>query len=198
MKKPMKKVIVLAGAAVLAGIVGYGPAAGQLPSGKSAAAVAASTPAAHAAASPTAQHAVAAGAAVATPAAERALLDQYCVTCHSDKLKTANLSLQKLDINTVGDHAEEWEKVIRKLRAGMMPPPGMPRPTLAKYEGLRDYLENEIDRKAAGRSNPGSVVMHRLNRTEYATVIHDLLDLNIDTSTLLPPDDSARGHWRTR
>ena len=98
-----------------------------------------------------------------------------------------------MDINTVGDHAEEWEKVIRKLRAGMMPPPGMPRPTLAKYEGLRDYLENEIDHKAAGRSNPGSVVMHRLNRTEYATVIHDLLDLDIDTSTLLPPDDSARG-----
>jgi hypothetical protein len=84
-------------------------------------------------------------------------------------------------------------KVVRKLRAGLMPPPGVRRPPLAEYEGLRDYLEAEIDRKAASRSNPGSVVMHRLNRTEYANSVRDLLDLEIDTTTLLPPDDSARG-----
>ena len=126
-------------------------------------------------------------------AAERALLDQYCVTCHNDKIKTANLSLQKLDLATVGDHPELWEKVVRKLRAGLMPPPGMRRPPLAEYEGLRDWLENEIDRKAAGRTNPGSIVLHRLNRTEYANAIRDLLDLDIDVKTLLPPDDSARG-----
>jgi Protein of unknown function (DUF1587)/Protein of unknown function (DUF1585) len=125
--------------------------------------------------------------------AERALLDQYCVTCNNDKLKTANFSLQKLDLTTVGDHPEVWERVVRKLRAGLMPPPGVRRPPLAEYEGLRDWLENEIDRKAAGRSNPGSVVLHRLNRTEYANVIRDLLDLEIDPTTLLPPDDSARG-----
>ena len=130
----------------------------------------------------------------ATPAStERALLDQYCVTCHNDKLKTANFSLQKLDLTTVGDHPEVWEKVIRKLRAGLMPPPGVRRPPLADYEGLRDWLETEIDRKAAGHANPGSVVLHRLNRTEYANAIRDLLDLEIDTTTLLPPDDSARG-----
>ncbi len=128
-----------------------------------------------------------------TSAAERALLDRYCVTCHNDKTKTDNFSLQKEDINAVGDHPEVWERVIRKLRAGMMPPPGMPRPPLAEYEGLRDWLESEIDRKAAAHPDPGSVVLHRLNRTEYANVIRDLLDLEIDVTTLLPPDDSARG-----
>ena len=130
-----------------------------------------------------------------TPATQnqRALLDKYCVTCHSDRLKTANLSLQGLDLTTVADHAEVWEKVIRKLRAGVMPPPNIPRPALAEYEGLRDFLESEIDRVAATKSNPGSVVLHRLNRTEYANVIRDLLDLRIDVTTLLPPDDSANG-----
>jgi Protein of unknown function (DUF1592)/Protein of unknown function (DUF1588)/Protein of unknown function (DUF1587)/Protein of unknown function (DUF1585)/Protein of unknown function (DUF1595) len=128
-----------------------------------------------------------------SPATERALLNQYCVVCHNDKLKTANLSLQSADINSVGDHPETWEPVIRKMRAGMMPPPGMPRPALAKYEQLRDWLEAEIDRKAAAHPNPGSVVLHRLNRTEYANAIRDLLDLQMDVSTLLPADDSARG-----
>src|SRR5579884_2330635 len=88
-------------------------------------------------------------------ATERALLDRYCVTCHSDKLKTANFSLQNLDLTTAGDHPEIWEQVIRKLRAGMMPPPGMPRPPLAQYEQLRDWLEAEIDRRAAVHPNPG-------------------------------------------
>jgi len=125
--------------------------------------------------------------------ASRALLDTYCVTCHSDRLKTANLSLQGLDLTAVPDHAETWEKVIRKLRAGVMPPPGMPRPALAEYEGLRDWLEAEIDRAAAGKPSPGAVVLHRLNRTEYANAIRDLLDLRIDPTTLLPADDSAHG-----
>ena len=131
--------------------------------------------------------------AQSSEAAQRALLDQYCVTCHNDKVKTANLSLQSADIKSVADHPELWEQVIRKLRAGMMPPPGMPRPPLAKYEQLRDWLEAEIDRKAAEHPNPGSVVLHRLNRTEYANAIRDLLDLRLDVTTLLPADDSARG-----
>jgi hypothetical protein len=132
-------------------------------------------------------------AATASAATERALLDRYCVTCHNDKTRTANFSLQNLDLATVGDHAELWEKVVRKLRAGLMPPPGVRRPSLAEYEGLRNWLESEIDRKAAGRLNPGSIILHRLNRTEYANVIRDLLDLEIDATTLLPADDSARG-----
>jgi Protein of unknown function (DUF1592)/Protein of unknown function (DUF1588)/Protein of unknown function (DUF1585)/Protein of unknown function (DUF1587)/Protein of unknown function (DUF1595) len=126
-------------------------------------------------------------------AQSRALLDKYCVTCHSDRLKTANLSLQGLDLTKVADHADLWEKVVRKLRAGVMPPPDVPRPALAEYEGLRDFLETEIDRTAATRTNPGSIVLHRLNRTEYANAIRDLLDVQIDVASLLPPDDSANG-----
>src|SRR5437867_3125349 len=122
----------------------------------------------------------------------RALLDRYCVTCHNDRLKTANLSLQGLDLTKAADQAEVWEKVIRKLRAGVMPPPDIPRPPLPDYEALRDWLENEIDRVAPART-PGSVVLHRLNRSEYANAIRDLLDLQIDATTLLPPDDSAHG-----
>src|SRR5215467_919081 len=123
----------------------------------------------------------------------RATLDQYCVTCHNDRLKTSNLSLEHLDLATAGDHPETWERVVRKLRAGVMPPPDVRRPPLADYEGLRDFLEGELDRRAAARVNPGSVVLHRLNRTEYANVIRDLLDLDVDVTTLLPPDDAARG-----
>ena len=119
-------------------------------------------------------------------------MTRYCVTCHSDRLKTANLSLEGLDPSEGQQHAALWEKVVRKLRAGVMPPPDMPRPELAEYEGLRDFLESAIDRGAPAAS-PGSVVLHRLNRTEYANVIRDLLDLRIDASTLLPPDDSANG-----
>jgi hypothetical protein len=124
---------------------------------------------------------------------QRALLDKYCVTCHNDRVKAANLSLQGLDVTKVAEHAEVWEKVVRKLRAGVMPPPDMPRPPLPEYEGLRDWLESEIDRAAATKSSPGTVVLHRLNRTEYANAIRDLLDLRIDVTTLLPPDDSANG-----
>jgi hypothetical protein len=123
----------------------------------------------------------------------RATLDQYCVTCHNDRLKTSNLSLEKLDLATAGDHPEIWERVVRKLRAGVMPPPDVRRPPLPDYEALRDFLEAELDSKAATRLNPGSVVLHRLNRTEYANVIRDLLDLDVDVTALLPPDDAARG-----
>lgn len=128
-----------------------------------------------------------------TPESARALLDQYCVGCHSDRAKVANFSLQNADLTKVGDHPEIWEHVIRKMRAGMMPPAGMPRPPLSAYEGLRDWLEAEVDKKAAAHPNPGSIVLHRLNRTEYKNAIRDLLDLEIDVATLLPPDDSARG-----
>src|SRR5262245_60233007 len=131
----------------------------------------------------------------AAPSTEqhRALLDRYCVTCHNDRLKTANLSLQGLDLTKVAERADVWEKVIRKLRAGVMPPPDVPRPALAEYEGLRDFLEGEIDRAGAGKTSPGSIVLHRLNRTEYANAIRDLLELRVDVAALVPPDDSANG-----
>src|SRR5712692_5864064 len=82
---------------------------------------------------------------------QRAVLDQYCVTCHNQKLKTAGLMLDQLDLAHAGDNAETWEKVVRKLRAGMMPPAGMPRPNAAVYETLTVALENELDRAAAAK-----------------------------------------------
>src|SRR5437867_3591492 len=127
-----------------------------------------------------------------TAPTQRALLDQYCVTCHNDRTKRANLSLEKLDLAThVGENPQFWEKVVRKLRAGVMPPPGMRRPDFTAYTGLTEWLETEIDRKA--KTNPGTKVLHRLNRAEYANAIRDLLDIEIDPATLLPPDDSSRG-----
>ena len=133
------------------------------------------------------------GAGGSAAAKHRATLDRYCVTCHNDRLKTSNLSLEKLDLSEAGDHPDVWERVVRKLRAGVMPPPDVRRPPLAEYDALRDFLETELDHRAAARVNPGSVVLHRLNRTEYANAIRDLLALDIDVTTLLPPDDSAHG-----
>jgi mono/diheme cytochrome c family protein len=123
--------------------------------------------------------------------AQQALVQQYCITCHNDSAKQGGLSLEKEGVASAGSNPELWEKVVRKLRAGVMPPPGVRRPPLAEYEGLRNWLEAEIDRKAP--RNPGAIVLHRLNRTEYANAVRDLLDLEVDASTLLPPDDSARG-----
>ena len=129
--------------------------------------------------------------AASPAAAQQALVQQYCITCHNDRAKQGGLSLENQNIVAAGDNPELWEKVVRKLRAGVMPPPGVRRPSLAEYDGLRDWLEVEIDRKA--QRKPGAIVLHRLNRTEYANVVRDLLDLEIDVSALLPPDDSARG-----
>jgi mono/diheme cytochrome c family protein len=137
--------------------------------------------------------AVQTASAASAASAQRAVLDQYCVTCHNDRSKTANLSLEKLDLSTAGIQPELWEKVIRKLRAGVMPPAGVRRPPAAEYDGLRDWLESQMDRKAAANPNPGSIVLHRLNRTEYANGIRDLLNLEIDPAAYLPSDDAARG-----
>ena len=98
----------------------------------------------------------------AAPAStERALLDKYCATCHSERLKTGGLILEKLDTTKLGDHPEIWEKVAEKLRGGMMPPPGMPRPDKATLEGLATWAENELDRAWLVNSNPGRVGLHR-------------------------------------
>jgi mono/diheme cytochrome c family protein len=128
---------------------------------------------------------------LAQAAAQQTLVQQYCITCHNDRAKQGGLSLELESISSAADHPEVWEKVVRKLRAGVMPPPGVRRPPLAEYEALRDWLEVEIDRKAT--RNPGAIVLHRLNRTEYANAVRDLLALEIDASAMLPPDDSARG-----
>jgi cytochrome c5 len=124
-------------------------------------------------------------------ASQRALLDQYCVTCHNEKLKTANLLLDQLDLAHLGDHAEVGEKVVRKLRAGMMPPKGMKRPDAAALDSLVRWMEGELDRAAV--TNVPAPGLHRLNRTEYGNAVRDLLALDVDATKFLPPDDSTRG-----
>ncbi len=126
-------------------------------------------------------------------AAERALLDKYCVTCHSNKLRTGGVSLQGLDLGRVPETAETWEKVIRKLRVGAMPPQGMPRPDKAAMGGLASYIEGSLDRAYAANPKPGQAAMHRLNRAEYANAVRDLLALDVDSTALLPPDDESSG-----
>ena len=123
----------------------------------------------------------------------RAAIDQYCVTCHNDRLKTAGLALDKMDMGRVAQDAEVWEKVIRKVRVGMMPPQNAPKPDDATRRGLVTWLETTLDRAAAANPNPGSPLVHRLNRAEYANAIRDLLDLRVDSAALLPPDDAAFG-----
>lgn len=176
-----RKVLVVGSMAILATVLGYGQAAGPQRQLAGAAAPAAAV-----------QGAPATGAAAAV--ASKAVLDQYCVTCHNDRAKMANLSLADLDIaNPANMDAEMWERVVRKMQSGIMPPPGVRRPPDAQYAATRDFLEAQLDRKAAVSPNAGSVMLHRLNRAEYANVVRDLLAIEIDPSLFLPSDDSARG-----
>jgi hypothetical protein len=126
-------------------------------------------------------------------ASQRAVIDQYCVTCHNQKLKTAGFMLDQQDLAHVGDNAEVWEKVVRRLRAGLMPPQGMPRPNAAAYETLTVSLENELDKAAALKPRLPVASVHRANRTEYANAIRDLLALDIDPAAYLPADDTSYG-----
>ena len=135
-----------------------------------------------------------AAAQPADGAAARELLDRYCVTCHNDSLRVAGLALDTVDVGRVGDHGEIWEKVVGKLRAGMMPPAGRPRPDPETYASLTAHLEAQLDRAAAANPNPGrSNALRRLNATEYRNAIRDLLDLEVDVAALLPADDSSAG-----
>lgn len=124
---------------------------------------------------------------------QRDILDKYCVGCHNQKLRTANLTLDTTDLNHVEQQGEVWEKVILKLQLGMMPPAGLPKPPDSERADLIRYLETELDRAAAVHPNPGRPLVHRLNRAEYANAVRDLLGFDVDVSALLPPDDSAYG-----
>jgi mono/diheme cytochrome c family protein len=131
-------------------------------------------------------------ATAATPARE--LVGTYCVTCHNERVKTANLALDKADTEHVSNSGEIWEKVVVKLRSRSMPPPGARRPDNATYDRVATWLESELDRAAAAHVNPGrSAELHRLNRIEYANAVRDLLGVEIDPKAMLPPDEQAYG-----
>lgn len=123
----------------------------------------------------------------------KALVDRYCNGCHNSRTKTAGLALDVLNLGNVGPDGEVWEKAARKLRAGMMPPPGAPQPDRAAVIAMVEYLESSLDQYAARTPNPGVVALHRLNRAEYANAIEDVLGIRVDASALLPTDDVSDG-----
>jgi hypothetical protein len=133
-------------------------------------------------------------ATAASGAAEhQALVDKYCLTCHNDRARTGGFSLEGLTVANAGAHPDVWEKVIRKVDSGMMPPPGGARPDAAARDRFVAWTEGALDRAAAASPNPGRPLAHRLNRAEYANAIRDLLALDVDVTSLLPPDDSSGG-----
>ena len=123
----------------------------------------------------------------------REVINGYCVTCHNENLRTADLLLDQADVDNVSLNPEVWTKVAEKLRAGAMPPAGMPRPDQATYDSFATYLETELDRAAETKPNPGRPLIHRLNRAEYSNAIRDLLAVDFDAESYLPPDPSGDG-----
>ncbi len=126
-------------------------------------------------------------------AAQQALVNRYCAGCHNDKLKSGGFSWTTIDLAHPARNAERAEQVIRFLRAGMMPPPGVPRPDAATIRSFAASLENAIDQASAADPNPGAPALHRLNRIEYRNSVRDLLDLDVDVASLLPADDMSHG-----
>jgi hypothetical protein len=137
--------------------------------------------------------------AAAPPAAtnQRQLLERYCLTCHTESRQasgTVPIALDRLPMDNVAAHRREWESVVRKMRAGLMPPAGLPRPERTAQQAFLAWLEGELDRAAAAAPDPGRTEpFHRLNRTEYRYAVRDLLDLDLDVAALLPPDDASYG-----
>jgi len=131
-----------------------------------------------------------------TPSSPQALVDQYCITCHNQRLRTAGLALDTLDPAHPSANPEVWERVIGKLRAQSMPPPGRPRPDANTYRTIATTIEREIDQAWAAHPKPGRIgAVHRLNRTEYTNVVHDLFALDLDVRPLLPGDETADGSF---
>ena len=136
-----------------------------------------------------------AGSAVpSATSSQRQFLDRYCTTCHNERLKTGGLSLVQVDLSRLGAQPELWEKVVRKLHTGLMPPPNMPQPSEADRLAMLTWLETSLDAASAAKLNPGRTeTLRRLNRTEYQNAIRDLLALDIDAASLLPADESGHG-----
>ncbi len=136
-------------------------------------------------------------ASVPSGADPKAFFNTYCVTCHNQKLRTAGLAIDTLDVDHPGANPEVWEKIVAKLRAGSMPPPKMPRADVATYRVIAGTLENELDKAWAANPNPGHISgVHRLNRAEYNNAVRDLFALDFDVKPLLPGDDDGGRQFR--
>jgi hypothetical protein len=134
------------------------------------------------------------GANTAESPNEQTLVNRYCLGCHNARTKSGGFVLEGLDPTRAADHAEAWEKVVRKLRGGLMPPAGRPRPDEAVYARLRSSIEGQLDRASQAKPDPGRTeVAHRLNRLEYTNAIRDLLAVEINAADMLPADDSSYG-----
>ena len=138
-----------------------------------------------------ARQAPAPAAGTAAPDTPQGVVTRSCVSCHNDRTRAGNLSLQTFDVATAAQHAETAEKMIRKLRAGQMPPPGSRRPSDAMLDGLADALEAQADAHAASDPTPGRRTFQRLNRAEYARSVHDLLGLDVNAGDYLPLDTKS-------
>ena len=128
-----------------------------------------------------------------SPDTAKAFFTQYCATCHNQYAKIADVVLDTRDYEHVGADPDLWERVVRKLNAGAMPPKGMPRPEPAAYKGMVSWLTASLDAAVAEHPNPGRASIHRLNRAEYGNAVRDLLGLTIDATDLLPADDEGYG-----
>ena len=126
-------------------------------------------------------------------APHKALVTRYCAGCHNDKLKSGGFTWTRLDLDHLDQNAEQAEHVIRKVKTGLMPPPGAPRPEPALMKKFLSAMEDSVDRAAASKPNPGRPSLHRLNRIEYANSVRDLLDLDVEINAMLPPDDMSHG-----
>jgi len=126
-------------------------------------------------------------------AEHRATLDRYCLDCHNQAEVEGGLSLENIDLAALADHPDIFEKVVKKLRGGLMPPPGNPRPDTATVERMVAFFEHELDAAVAANPNPGRASIHRLNRSEYGNAVRDLLALEIDPTEFLPADDEGYG-----
>ena len=128
-----------------------------------------------------------------TTASQQALVGKYCAGCHNEKMQSGGFSWTKVDLADPGQHAQQLEKAIRKVRSGMMPPAGMPRPDVATSKAFAVALETGIDKAASAKPYAGAPELHRLNRTEYRNSVRDLLGLDVDIVSILPPDEMGRG-----
>jgi hypothetical protein len=124
------------------------------------------------------------------------VINTYCVSCHNQRLKTAGLALDGVDAARPATHPDVWERVVTRLRAQSMPPPGLPRPDAAAYDAVADAIEAELDRAWTANPNPGRInAVHRLNRVEYTNAIRDLFALDVDVASQLPGDETADGSF---